>query len=93
MRSKPKSLSPLLAELDAVITAATTTGLRETAELLRLARLDLVLRANGLTAQSFDLLSYAQGRAAANSQKREKPPAKAGKPKAVKRPRAKVEKR
>lgn len=61
MKAKTTALQPLIDELDNVITAARTARLDETAAILGIARLDLVMRAHEAAAQELDLLSHASG--------------------------------
>ncbi len=59
MKTKNDALLPLIAELDDVIAAARAAGLGETTSLLRIARLDLMMRAHGIAADELELVSFA----------------------------------
>jgi site-specific recombinase XerC len=43
-------------ELDAIISAVTEAGLQESAALLKIARLDLLVRSNGISEDELDVL-------------------------------------
>lgn len=59
MPKKKEELLPLVRNLDAVIAAAQEAGLTETVALLRMARLDFLMRVGGIRASELELLSYA----------------------------------
>ncbi|GAA0544303.1 hypothetical protein FHS83_000494 [Rhizomicrobium palustre] len=55
MTRKPKALKSLLAEIDTAIKSTRAAGHVETAAMLRLARIDLMLRAAGISASEVPL--------------------------------------
>lgn len=59
MKTKPSALQPLITELDDVIAAAQAARLDDTAALLRIARLDLIMRAHGIAADELELVTFA----------------------------------
>lgn len=59
MNKKAETLEPFIASLDDVIAAAVDADLVETAALLRIARLDLLMRLNGIDPNELEVLSYA----------------------------------
>jgi len=61
---KPQTLRTLLLNLDTVIQSANEADLPDTAALLRLARLDLMLRAHGMTVDDITPISQAKTRLA-----------------------------
>lgn len=65
MKTKNKLCHPLISALDNVIIAAKTAKLSETAALLRIARLDLVMRVHGITPDELELLTFALTKAPA----------------------------
>jgi hypothetical protein len=67
MKTKSSALQPLIAELDNVIAAAQAAHLDETAALLRMARLDLVMRAHDIATHELELVSFALARGYAES--------------------------
>jgi len=69
MIDKRKAPVPLIAEIDAVIKAAAEAGLPATAAFLRLARLDLLLRAHGVTPGEVPPEAFARISAAGESPK------------------------
>lgn len=80
MKKRMDALQPLIAELDNIIAAARTAKLEETVTLLKIARLDLTMRAHDIAADELELLSFAlvRGlctRAPAKSAKRKTAPA------------------
>jgi hypothetical protein len=56
-RNKRKIVSPAVQRLDEVIAAVSASGLQETASLLRIARLDLLVRLHGIAAEELELLT------------------------------------
>jgi hypothetical protein len=64
MKSHNKNLRTLLITIDTAIQAAKQSDLSDTATLLRLARLDLMLRAQGLAADDITPKSQAKSRLA-----------------------------
>ncbi len=62
MKSKNKPPHPLITALEDVIAAARRAKLNETAALLRIARLDLLMRLHGIGANELELLSFALAR-------------------------------
>lgn len=62
MKSKANALQPLIAELERVIAAALAARLTETVALLRIARLDLKMRAHNVAADELELVSFAMAR-------------------------------
>jgi hypothetical protein len=59
MKTKTNALELLIGELDKVIAAAQAARLGETAALLRIARLDLMMRTHGIAADELELVSFA----------------------------------
>lgn len=62
MKTENKHHHPLITAIDDVIAAAQTAELNETAALLRIARLDLLMRLHGIQANELELLSFALAR-------------------------------
>ncbi len=61
-KKRNNALQPLIAELDNIIAAAGTAKLEETVTLLKIARLDLTMRAHGIAADELELVSFALAR-------------------------------
>lgn len=55
---KNKKLEPLIATINVCITEVSKARLWETAELLRMARLDLVARAYGISEEELELFAF-----------------------------------
>lgn len=55
---KNKKLEPLIATINVCITEVSKAKLWETAELLRMARLDLVARAYGISEEELELFAF-----------------------------------
>lgn len=89
MRNKSLSTRALVGALDDVIVAAESACLRETAALLRIARLDLLMRVHGIEADEIEMLAFALVRASVGEapQRLQKKPG--SKEKSVKKPRPK----
>lgn len=87
MKSKNKQPHPLIRALEDVIVAAKTAKLNETAALLRIARLDLLMRLHGIGTNELELLSFALARGVCAGA-----PRKTAHPRATfrKKPRAKL---
>jgi hypothetical protein len=64
MKQQNKALGTLLASVDSAIQSAHGADLPDTVALLRLARLDLLLRANGVASEDITLAPYAVARQA-----------------------------
>jgi hypothetical protein len=79
MKKRTGALQPLIAELDNIIAAARTAKLEETVTLLKIARLDLTMRAHGIAVDELELVSFALARGVYV-----KVPAKRAKPKPAK---------
>ncbi|GAA0583481.1 hypothetical protein [Rhizomicrobium electricum] len=62
MKMKKGALQPLIVELDNIIAAARAAKLEETVALLRMARLDLMMRAHGIATNELELVSFALAR-------------------------------
>lgn len=62
MKRKNGALQPLIVEIDNVIAAARAAKLEETVALLRIARLDLMMRAHDIAASELELVSFALAR-------------------------------
>jgi hypothetical protein len=75
MKKKMGALQPLIAELDNIIAAARAAKLEETVTLLKIARLDLTMRAHDIAADELELLSFAlvRGLGTATPARRAKP--------------------
>jgi hypothetical protein len=58
MKTQTPQCGRLIAELDRIILAVTEAGLKETAGLLRMARIDLLTRIHGITEEEFDTLLF-----------------------------------
>lgn len=56
---KPQNLETLVGILDECVRRIDAAGLIETAHLLRMAKLDLVARANGISEEELEIFSYA----------------------------------
>jgi len=56
---KPSALHPLIDLIDECIDRLNAARLPETVELLRMARLDLVARANGITDEELEIVALA----------------------------------
>ena len=56
-RNTPNAVPHLVRALDDIIGSLCATGFKETAELLRIARLDLLMRLHGITAEEIELLA------------------------------------
>jgi hypothetical protein len=70
MKIKNKLYHPLVTALDDLIIAAKAAKLKETAALLRIARLDLLMRVHGIKHDELELLSFALAKAAAKPRKK-----------------------
>lgn len=62
MKKKNGALQPLIVEVDNIIAAARAAKLDETVALLRIARLDLMMRAHDIAASELELVSFALAR-------------------------------
>ena len=58
MKTQTPQCGRLIAELDRIIVAVTEAGLKETAGLLRMARIDLLTRIHGISEEEFDTLLF-----------------------------------
>jgi hypothetical protein len=85
MNTKSKQHHPLIKALDDVIAAARAAELNETAALLKIARLDLLMRLHGIRANELELLSFALARGAYAE-----PPPRRPRTTSRKKPRAKL---
>ena len=58
METQTPQFGRLIAELDKIIVAVSEAGLKETAGLLRMARIDFLTRIHGITEEEFDTLLF-----------------------------------
>lgn len=63
MKTKNKALPPLISALDDLIAAAKSAKLHETAGLMRIARLDLLMRVHGIRPDELEFLTFAMEKA------------------------------
>lgn len=71
-RSKEGNVPLIVQALDDIIAAVRAIGLQETGDLLRVARLDLLMRVHGIEAEELELLTLALARNGGVPQKRSK---------------------
>ena len=72
MKQQNKALGTLLASMDSAIQSAHGADLPDTVALLRLARLDLLMRANGVASEDIALVPFAVARQAAKAKRPKK---------------------